>query len=130
MLKSLLLSGPGLAALGSLVLSSVYWLGKKAFLKLSANAKTAPLAPLALDADAALADAVKAALADLRAGGKPVLTIVRDSADVALADLKADLPDVEKALEGEVNVLVNGAPSLTQTTVSGATVNLPDLSKK
>ena len=128
MLKTILTSGPVLALLAGCLLSGITWALGKLIAYLASKPKLAALEPLAEDAGALLTDEVNALRADLSAGKAPVL-VLTDLGTKALADAKADLPDAAKALAAEVSVLVGGAPT-SAPTPGGATVNLPDLTKK
>jgi hypothetical protein len=129
MLKDVLTSAPVIGLAAGLVL---YLLGlgvRKLILVLAAHPKLAPLEPIAADAGTALADAVNAAEADLKAGKAPG-QIALDAGKAALADAKADLPDVEKAVSAEVLLLVNGVPATAVVAPGGAVVNLPSPAPK
>jgi hypothetical protein len=128
MLTSILTSTPALALYGALALSLIALLGNQAIKALAAHPKLAPLEPLVVDAEKALTDAEKTALADVTAGKTPAQAAL-DAGKTALADAKADIGDAERALSGEVSVLVNGVPN-SATTPGGATVNLPSTAKR
>jgi hypothetical protein len=128
-LKSILLSGPGLLCLSAAALSAVTWLAAKLIGRLASKPKLAPLEPLAEDAENLLKDEVGVLKDDLSAG-KGSVVVLADLGEKALADAKAALPDAAKAASQEVQILVNGVPVTTATTSSGAVVDLPDLSKK
>lgn len=128
MWKSVLTSSPVIALLAGLALSAVAWLTQKLFAYLASKPKLQALEPIAEDAQTLLDDEVGVLKADLAAGKAPVL-VLADVETKALADAKAALPGVAKALATEVQVLVDGVP-LTATTASGVVVNLPDLTKK
>ena len=123
MLQTILLSGPGLTLIAAALIAALGFGLKKLIAFLAAHPKLEPLETLAVDAEKALADAVAAAEADLKAG-KPGAQAALDASKAALADAKADIPDVVKTAEAEVNALLASAPTAA-TAPGGATVNLP-----
>lgn len=104
MLQTLATSPVALCIVFGLVCAGIGAMCHKVVALLLANPKTAPLAPIAQDAGNALDDAVKTAEKDL-AAGKSAAAILTD----LLAGLKADaakaVPDVQKAISGEVAAL-------------------------
>jgi hypothetical protein len=129
MLKTILLSGPGIALLSAAALSVITWLTAKVLNLLASRPKLMALEPLAEDAENLLDDEVSVLKADLSAG-KSSMAVLTALGTKALADAKADLPGVAQALTQEVEVLVNGVPANTAMTSSGAVVNLPSLKKE
>jgi hypothetical protein len=109
-------------AAGGILIPLVAKLIGKLVTFLKSKPKLAPLAPVAELGEQALEDGIRAAEKD---AGKPVLTIVKDAAEAAEADVKANVGVVEKALENEAAVLLEKPAAPVQTAPGDATVTLP-----
>jgi hypothetical protein len=87
---------------------------------LQKNARLANLAAIAQACDDALTAALKAS------GGQATPAALQAALAAAKAQVLADLPDVEKGLEAELDVLIHGNV-LSAVTANGQTVNMPSL---